>query len=153
MSPPSTLQNKNYWNVNKLYAVGSGNPLLCLPPLVTVSRLHLTSLDTPELGPSTIFGSSGPPGLPRRDPLTPIPLPPLQALRLQAAIGGVAGSIATISIIVAALLYYLRRRHPPAPSTSDGQPGGFNPLMDQVLPPVNDPKPLHRLCPIRPPLC
>ncbi|KAF8497757.1 hypothetical protein F5888DRAFT_1694598, partial [Russula emetica] len=41
--------NENKWNASKSYAVGDGNLLLCLPPLVTASHLHLTSVDTPEL--------------------------------------------------------------------------------------------------------
>ena len=56
---PVLLQNESYWNVNKSYAVSGGNPLPCLPPLVTVSHLHLTSLDNLELGPGTILGLVG----------------------------------------------------------------------------------------------
>ena len=52
-----------------------------------------------------------------------------------ATVGGGVGCIVGIFILAAALLFYLRRRYPQAPSApsaSDGQPGGFNPLTDQV---------------------
>jgi hypothetical protein len=43
-------------------------------------------------------------------------------------------TIAVIFVIIAALLFYQRRRWrcPPAPPASNGQPSGLNPHMDQV---------------------
>jgi hypothetical protein len=161
------LQNENNWNANKSYAVGGGNPLSYLLPLVTVSHSHLTSLDTPELGPGTILGpssssrsaSTGPtnayPSTPASssssystssdsrssssNSASPIPIGG-HSSNTGAIVGGVAGGIAAISIVIAALLFYLRQRHPPAPSApsaSDGHPGGFNPFMDQVPRPMS----------------
>ncbi|KAN0118963.1 hypothetical protein V8E52_004735 [Russula decolorans] len=48
--------------------------------------------------------------------------------------------VAAISIVIAALLFYLLRQHlpaPSAPSASDGQLSGFNPIMDQVPRPMS----------------
>ncbi len=134
----STHQNENNWNPNKSYAVGGENP----PPYpVTVSHQHLTSLDTPELGPGTTPGppvssSTGPTGAysstpvsssslystssfsqgSSSNPATPTPIGGRRS-NAGAIAGGVAGSIASISILIAALLFYLRRRRPAAPPT------------------------------------
>jgi hypothetical protein len=170
------LQNENNWNADKSSAVGGGNPLPC--PLVTVSHLHLT-LDTPELGPGTILGPSGS-GSTSTGPTNAYPFTPASSSSSYSAsgvsrgsssnsatpipigghssntgaiAGGVAGGIAAISIAIAALLFYLRRRHPPAPSASDGQPSGFDPLMDKFLGQCRVREPLRRHCPRRPPLC
>ena len=133
----------------------------------SLSHLHPTLLDTPELGPGAILGPSGSsgsasagptnayPSTPASssssystssvsrgsssNPATPIPIGRHNS-NTGAIAGGVAGSIAALSIVIAALLFYLRRRHSPAPSApsaNNGQPGGFNPLMDQVPRPMS----------------
>ena len=128
--------------------------------------LHLISLDTPEIGPGTILGpssssvsaSTGPtnayPSTPAssfssystssvsRDSssnsATPIPIDG-HSSNTGAIVGGVAGGIAAISIVIAALLFYLRlrQRHPPAPPAGDMRSSGFDPLMDQVPRPMS----------------
>jgi hypothetical protein len=140
--------------------------LLSRSPLVTVSHLHHTSLDTPELGPGAILGpssssvsaSTGPTNAypstlasssssystssVSRDSssgsATPIPIGG-HSSNTGAIVGGVAGGIAAISIVIAALLFYLRlqRRHPPAPPAGNMQPSEYNPFMDQVPRPLS----------------
>ena len=155
-----TLQNENLWNVSKSYTSVVGIFSLVFLPS-SLSPLHLTPLDTPEVGPGTTLGSSGPSGSASTGPTNAYPFTPLQVLHrtpssvsrgsssnsatpiplgryssnTEAITGGVAGSIATLFIVFAALLFYLRWRHSPAPSapsSNNGQPGGFNPFMDQV---------------------
>ena len=161
-----TLQNENLWSVNKSYTSVVGIFSLVFLPS-SLSHLHLTPLDTPEVGPDTILGPSGPSGSASMGPTnaypstpasssspystssvsrgsssnsaTPIPLGRYSS-NTGAITGGVAGSIATLSIVFAALLFYLRWRHSPAPSapsSNNGQPGGFNPFMDQVPRPIS----------------
>ena len=161
-----TLQNENLWSVNKSYTSVVGIFSLVFLPS-SLSHLHLTPLDTPEVGPDTILGPSGPSGSASMGPTnaypstpasssspystssvsrgsssnsaTPIPLGRYSS-NTGAITGDVAGSIATLSIVIAALLFYLPRRHSPSPltpSTNNGQPSGFNPLMDQVPRPMS----------------
>jgi hypothetical protein len=110
-------------------------PLPCLPPLVTASHLHLTSLDSSELGPGSILSLSGPSGSASTGPTDAYPSTPASSSssystsndprgsssnsatsigghssNTGAIAGGVAGGIAAISIVVVALLFYLRRR-------------------------------------------
>ena len=139
------------------------------PSPLSLSHSCLTSLGTPELGPGTIPGLSGSSGSASTGPsstysstptssssfystssssrgsssnsASPIPVGGHSSNTVGIA-GGVAGSIAAISVVIAALLFYWRRRHPPAPSAppaSDGQPSGFNSPMDQVPQPMLDP--------------
>ena len=160
-----TLQNENLWNVSKSYTSVVGIFSLVFLPS-SLSPLHLTPLDTPEVGPGTTLGPSGPSGSASTGPTNAYPFTPLQVLHrtpssvsrgsssnsatpiplgryssnTEAITGGVAGSIATLSIVIAALLFYLPRRHSPSPltpSTNNGQPSGFNPLMDQVPRPMS----------------
>ena len=140
----STLQKGNLWNVNQSYAVGGANPLSSLPPL-TLSHLHLTFLDSPEIAPGTLLGPSGPSSASSTSPTstssstssnsaTPVPIRS-HSSNTGAIAGGVVGGLAAISIAIAALLYYLRGRQtptPPAPTAIDERPSGFNSLMDQV---------------------
>ena len=123
------------------------------------SLMDLTSLGNPELGPGTIPGPSASesistntyPSTPASSSLshsssssysrgpfsnsaTPSPIV-RHSSNVGAIAGGVAGSIAAISFVIAVLLFYLRRQLPPAPSAwsaSNRQPSGFNSLMDQV---------------------
>ncbi|KAF8502632.1 hypothetical protein F5888DRAFT_1665760 [Russula emetica] len=95
------VTSENHWNVSKSQAVG----------------------DTPELGPGTIpSGPSGPAstGPTNANSATPMPISGQSsntgAIIAGGVAGGVAGGLAAISIVVAALLFYLRRRNPPAPS-------------------------------------
>jgi len=112
------------------------------------------SSESPDLGPGTLLGPSGPSvsttgptsisytsskgSSSSSNSVTPTPIGG-HSSNTGAIAGGVVGSIA-ISIVITALLYYLRRRRPPtpsalsAPSANNGQPGGLNPLMDQLSP-------------------
>jgi|SRR6266436_5397447 len=112
------------------------------------------SSESPDLGPGTLLGPSGP-SISTMGPtsisytsskgsssssnsVTPTPIGG-HSSNTGAIAGGVVGSIA-ISIVITTLLYYQRRRCPPmlsalsAPSTNNGQPSGLNPLLDQLLP-------------------
>jgi hypothetical protein len=130
------IQNKMYWTFNKSHAIGGGTPLPCLPPLIAVSHLHLTSLDAPELGPGMILGPSGPSVSASTGPTNVYPSTPASGSNSRSRsqsfstssvsrrsssnlaapipmgghssnVGAVAGSIAAISVLIAALLFYL----------------------------------------------
>ena len=143
----STLQNANDWNANQSYAIGGGNPLPFLRPLVTVLHVHLTSLDSPEIGAGTILGPSGPStssstGTTSSSSSTsPAAHIHSNSSNTGAIAGGVVGGIGAISILIAALFFgrrFYRQRGwgrqptPPTPSAIDERPSGFNSLMDQV---------------------
>ncbi|KAI0270217.1 hypothetical protein BGY98DRAFT_937561 [Russula aff. rugulosa BPL654] len=133
----------NNWNPNASQAVGGRDfsPLFPHRPRSPDCGLTpvLPFIDTPELVPGTfkfefefkfkffivpyqrLFGFS--------------PAYKWTHSHAGAIAGGVVGGVGGIAILFAALLFCLRKRHPQAadaPSTSSGQPSGFNPLMDQA---------------------
>ena len=107
----STFQRENNWDFNKSYAIGGRNSLRCLP--VTVSHSCLTYIDSHEIGPGK----------------TPGPSDLKNSSNAGAIAGGIVGSIAAISIFVAALFLYRRRRRSLATSEGDGV---FIVHMDQI---------------------
>jgi hypothetical protein len=140
----STLQNQNDWNATQSYLVGGGNPLPCLPLLVAVSHLYLTSLDGTEIGPGTLLGPGGTPISSSTGPTgtstsstssssTPVPASG-HSSNTGAIAGGVVGGLAAIIVAIASVFFCRRGRHTqtPAPTSIDERPSGFNSLMDQV---------------------
>ena len=129
----SALQNENRWNPNKSYSVGGEDrahlPFLLLPSSLRVLT-PLLLIDTPELVPGAILGPPSASVAPTSSPLassstatsstSPMISPTTSIVvghssNSGAIAGGVVGGIAVISIVVAAVFLYLRRR-PRAPS-------------------------------------
>lgn len=114
---------------------------------VTVLCSRLTFIDSPELGPGTLLGaSSSSVSAPTSTttssntgtstPVGPRPSPGGHSSNAGAIAGGIIGSIAVISILVAGFLFYLRRRRSLAPTVvfeGDGAPH-----VDQVQFPMSD---------------
>ena len=83
--------------------------------------LRVTFIDSPEIGPGTI--------------LSPSLLVGERGSSVGAIAGGIVGGIAAVSIVAAALFFY-RRRSMVAPTASAGD-GVFDPHMDQVQWPIS----------------
>jgi len=134
------FQNENFWSASKSYATGGENSLLLIPP-VTVSRPCLTFIDSPELGPGTVLAASGSSvsvtatAALSSNTSTSIPVGG-HSSNAGAVAGGIIGGIAAISILVAALLFYLRRRRSLTPTVVFEGDGARH--MDQVQLPISD---------------
>jgi len=108
----------------------------CLTPA------SFTFIGSPELGPGTVLGASGSYGSvsasETRSSSTGTSIPVGRHSSNAGAIaGGVIGGIAAISILVAALLFYLRRRRRPLEPIVVFEGDGSQ-YMNQVQPPMSD---------------
>ncbi|KAI0270212.1 hypothetical protein BGY98DRAFT_268172 [Russula aff. rugulosa BPL654] len=113
------VTNENFWDFNKSYATG----------------------DSPEIGPGTVLGASGSSvsvsASTTGSSNTGTSLPVREHSSNAGAIaGGVIAGIAAISILVAALLFYLRRRRSLEPIVVFEGDGARH--MDQVQLPMSD---------------
>jgi len=121
------FQKENFWNSKESFVVGGGNSPLPLPPFLS-HALAIFSIDSPEIGLGRIFGPSGP----SVSDIAPPPFKGRHSSNRGAIVGGVIGGIAVISILIAALFLYRRRRRSLAPSPVFDGDIPFDPHMDQV---------------------
>jgi hypothetical protein len=139
-----SFQKENVWNFNESYATGGENSLPFLPP-VTVSCMCFTFIDSPEHGPGTVLGASSPSvsasasntlaNTASSSTSTSIPVKG-HSSNGGAIAGGIIGGIAAISIVVTALLFYLRQRHSSSPVVVFEGDGARH--MDQAQFPMSD---------------
>ncbi len=80
------------------------------------------SIDSPELGPGAILGPSS----------------HTSSSNTGAIVGGVVGGVAAISIAVALIFFYLRRRRSRTPSAAAPGVGASQPPMDEIQQPLTE---------------
>ena len=107
----SALQNENLWNPNKSYSAGGEH---LLPSIFAPSFLRVLTplplIDEPELAPGAILYPSGSSVASPSSTSSTSPVPAGHSPNSGAIAGGVVGGLAVISITVAAVFLYLRRR-------------------------------------------
>ncbi len=125
--------------VNRIRSVVSiVSPILSFSPSYSLTSTFL--IDSPELGPGAVIGASGVSTSSSTSPTgSPMPsLPVNHNSNTGAIVGGVVGGVAAISIAVAVIFFYLRRRRSRAPSAAALGVGASQPPVDELKQPLTE---------------
>lgn len=158
----TAFQTSNNWNSNQSITVGGENFLFFrFFLIINVSHPRPVFIDTPEILPGKLIGTSGATTAATAATATatggaagshttssrvagsstdvPTPTPKSGSSNVGAIVGGVVGGVAAISIAVAAIFFFMRRERTQAPIAATPAVGvSLPPPMEEIQQPLAD---------------